>query len=101
VQQRTAAQRSLKSCLSMELWQQHWTPARRKTFLAAAESDSQLAAIRHCTHTGRPFGSDEFVAMLREEEHSPPAHRWLAPQKGGRRSRSVDSGTQSTIDFDS
>jgi putative transposase len=81
--------------LSMELWQQQWTAERWKLFLGEGESDAQLTALRQCTHTGRPFGSEEFIASLEKA-----TQRRLAPQKGGRRSKRVDNGPQSAIDFD-
>jgi hypothetical protein len=35
-----------------------------RQYLAAGEMESKLAAIRQCTHTGRPLGSTEFVQAL-------------------------------------
>jgi putative transposase len=65
--------------LEMEVWKQEWSPARWREFLNAGETESELAAIRECTHTGRPLGSEEFVKSLEQR-----TRRQLAPRKGGR-----------------
>jgi hypothetical protein len=52
--------------LSMELWQNHWTHASCREYLAAGERETELASIRQCTHTGRPLGTEEFVHALEE-----------------------------------
>jgi putative transposase len=54
----------------MAEWRQH---------LAAGESASDVATVRQYTHTGRPLGSEKFVADL---EHS--IMRALVPRKAGR-----------------
>src|SRR5277367_2262205 len=66
------------SCLTLEVWQSHWTVSTWHDYLGEMKSD--LAAIRQCTHTGRPLGTGEFVRGLDKI-----AHRRLAPQKRGRR----------------
>jgi len=68
--------------LDLHLWQQRWTAARWAEFLAAAESDEQLMALRRFTHTGRPLGSATFVAAL-ERLDDAPAHpaQTRSPQK--------------------
>jgi hypothetical protein len=48
------------------------------SYLTAGEKQSELAAIRHCTYTGRPLGTTEFIRQL---EHN--TQRRLAAQKGG------------------
>ena len=65
--------------LQMERWRKRWTAAEWRQFLAAKEAPSEIATLRHCTHTGRPLGSPEFVAALEER-----LLRALAPRKGGR-----------------
>jgi putative transposase len=65
--------------LDMQPWQKRWTVSEWAKYLQAGESDVDLNALRHCTHTGRPLGSAEFVTQL---EHT--ILRPLAPQKGGR-----------------
>jgi putative transposase len=64
--------------LEIEPWQHHWSENTWRTYLAAGEKQSDLAAIRHCTYTGRPLGTTEFIRQL---EHS--TQRRLAAQKGG------------------
>ena len=66
--------------LDLHWWQQHWTTAAWVEFLAAAESEPQLMALRQSTHTGRPLGSTTFVAELERS-----TMRRLAPRKRGRR----------------
>jgi hypothetical protein len=60
----------------MELWQNHWTNASWREYLAAGETEIELASIRQCTHTGRPLGTPEFVHALEES-----MERRLVPQK--------------------
>jgi putative transposase len=65
--------------LEMERWRKRWTTAEWREHLAAGESPIDLTGLRQYTHTGRPFGSAEFVAAL---EHS--TSRLLLPRKAGR-----------------
>jgi putative transposase len=65
--------------LDMVLWRRRWTAAEWREYLAARESATENSALRHCTHTGRPLGSGEFVAQLEQATLRP-----LAPRKGGR-----------------
>jgi len=63
------------------------TPIRATSvrgFLAAGETESERAALRRCTRTGRPLGSEEFLQALEAK-----THRRLAPQKGGRPRKQV------------
>ena len=71
--------------LEMDRWRQRWTAAEWCQFLADAESADDVAALRHCTHTGRPLGSAEFVAALEQS-----TARALAPRKGGRPKKPAD-----------
>jgi putative transposase len=64
--------------LGMRLWQDHWTESSWRTYLAVGEDQSELAAIRHCTYSGRPLGTAEFVRQL---EHK--TQRRLTALKGG------------------
>jgi len=66
-------------CLAMESWQARWSACTWRTFLATGETESELATIRQCTHTGRPLGTREFIGSLERE-----MHRSLAAQKRGR-----------------
>lgn len=61
----------------------------------AGETESALAAIRQCTHTGRPLGTTEFVKRLEET-----TRRQLAPGKGGRPAKPATDPNQEALDFD-
>jgi putative transposase len=65
--------------LAMELWNGRWDATSWTGFLAAGQSESEKKAMRDCTHTGRPLGTDEFIHELEVA-----AKRPLAPRKGGR-----------------
>ena len=65
--------------LEMERWRRRWTEAEWREFLGDTESADEVRELRHCTHTGRPLGSPEFVAELEAAMARP-----LAPRKGGR-----------------
>jgi putative transposase len=65
--------------LEIERWRKRWTVAEWREFLAQAEPDAEIKALRRCTYTGRPLGSAEFMAAL---EHR--MLRRLVPRKGGR-----------------
>jgi hypothetical protein len=47
--------RVFRDALAMELWEARWTGCSWRTFLATREIESELTAIRQCTHTGRPL----------------------------------------------
>jgi putative transposase len=49
------------NCLTREPWQSRWTASSWRDYLAEGETESKLAAIRQCTHTGRPLGTPEFI----------------------------------------
>jgi putative transposase len=70
---------SVPSLLTDILWQARWTVTTWREYLAASEAESELTAIRRCTHTGRPLGDAEFVSALEKI-----TGRRLAPQKKGR-----------------
>ena len=65
-----------EAVLDMERWRKRWTVAEWAEHLAAGESASEAARVRQYTHTGRPLGSEQFVADL---EHS--TLRTLTPRK--------------------
>jgi putative transposase len=65
--------------LDMKRWSQQWKVESWQKFLATGESETDRAALRRCTRTGRPLGSEEFIRSLEQT-----THRHLAPQKGGR-----------------
>jgi putative transposase len=70
--------------LDMEIWSKRWSAKNWQTYLASSEPDDQLAAIRQCTHTGRPLGTPHFVHSLEVA-----TLRRLAPEKGGRPRNSI------------
>jgi hypothetical protein len=65
--------------LQLERWRSHWSPSEWRRYLTESEAAGDLAAIRRCTHTGRPLGSPEFVDSLERELQRP-----LKPRKRGR-----------------
>lgn len=65
--------------LEMERWRQRWTVSQWCSYLAVADSPTELALLRRFTHTGRPLGTAEFVAGLEAAILRP-----LAAKKGGR-----------------
>ena len=50
--------------LDMERWAKRWSIQDWREYLLGSESDIEIAAIRECTHTGRPLGSEDFVHFL-------------------------------------
>ncbi len=82
------------ACLDLERWGRQWSAASWRKFLAAEETESELDALRQCTHTGRPLGSAEFIAALEQT-----TERRLAPQKGGRPRKPVADDRQDAFAF--
>ena len=81
--------------LEMHGWSQRWTPKEWSNYLSAGISPAQVAALRQCTHTGRPLGTPEFVTALEKSTLRP-----LAPRKAGRRSNQpVSDPAQHTLAF--
>jgi hypothetical protein len=68
--------------------------AKWSEYLAARESQTDLSALRQCTHTGRPLGTTEFVARL-----EPTTARPLAPRKGGRPKKPAADSRQDDFAF--
>ena len=83
------------ACLTLNLWREHWTLGRWRDFLGEGQTESQLAAIRQSTHTGRPLGSPEFIEVLERT-----TSRRLSPQKGGRPAKSIVDQRQAALDFE-
>jgi putative transposase len=81
--------------LTMKEWQERWEGSSWREYLAAGETESERMAVRQCTHTGRPLGSEEFVHELEEA-----ANRPLAPRKGGRPSRLAKEERQCELVFE-
>ncbi len=75
--------------LEMERWSHRWSVREWACFLAEAECVEELAALRCFTHTGRPFGTAEFVAELEAAMLRP-----LAPRKRGRRKETSSDSRQ-------
>jgi hypothetical protein len=73
---------------------ERWMVAEWRQHLAAGESPSRLATLRQYTHTGRPLGSEKFVADL---EHS--TLRALTPRKAGRPKNHVLDAQQDNFTF--
>jgi putative transposase len=65
--------------LDLNHWQKRWTVAEWTEYLAARETEDDVAMLRQYTHTGRPLGSKEFVADLERS-----TLRALAPRTAGR-----------------
>jgi putative transposase len=78
--------------LEMERWDRRWTAAEWRTLLGATNATEDVGALRLSTHTGRPFGSAEFVASLEELTMRP-----LAPRKGGRPKRPKSDHGQGSL----
>ncbi len=70
--------------LEMERWRKRWTAREWREFIDDAASAAEVIALRRSTHTGRPLGSQDFVAALEELTSRP-----LAPRKGGRPKKAV------------
>src|SRR5262249_25389577 len=47
-------------------WRKRWTSEAWRQYLLCPEAHADLRAIRSCTHTGRPLGSQAFVRKLEE-----------------------------------
>ena len=82
------------ACLDMRTWRRYWSVTSWRTFLSAGESESNLAALRQCTHTGRPLGTEEFIKTLEQS-----TLRRLAPQKGGRPAKPAEDERQEALKF--
>jgi hypothetical protein len=78
--------------LTMQEWQGRWDGSSWREFLAAGEAESERMAVRQCTHTGRPLGTEEFVHELKETTKRP-----LAPRKGGRHAKLVEGEQQGEL----
>ena len=82
-------------CLEMEMWRRHWSVSSWQKFLGVGEAESDLAALRQCTHTGRPLGTPEFIQALEQN-----MQRQLAPRKGGRRAKPLPDRKQQSLGFE-
>ncbi|MDR3675716.1 MAG: transposase [Acidobacteriota bacterium] len=82
------------ACLDMSTWRRAWSEISWRQFLEQGEAESELRAIRQCTHSGRPLGSAEFTEALEQR-----THRRLTPGKGGRPRTARSPGPQDTRSF--
>ncbi|MGP8246344.1 MAG: transposase [Bryobacteraceae bacterium] len=85
---------SADASLDMRLWRESWTPATWREYLGTAGAAWDDDAIRRNTHTGRPLGAEHFVAALERD-----LQRRLAPEKGGRRTKSAADVGQLSFGF--
>lgn len=83
-----------EAALEMERWRKRWAVAEWSDYLATGESAGDVTTLRQYTHTGRPLGSEEFVADL---EHS--TLRALVPRKAGRPKQRVQDARQDSLTF--
>lgn len=80
--------------LEMSPWNRRWSKESWKEYLATGETQAEIAAIRHCTHTGRPLGAESFVRSLEDT-----TQRRLSLQKGGRPKTAAEDRRQATLGF--
>jgi putative transposase len=80
--------------LTMLPWQDHWSEEAWREYLTAGEKESELAAIRRCTYTGRPLGTAEFIGALEKT-----MLRRLRLLKGGRPGKPTTDSRQSELTF--
>ncbi len=78
--------------LNTELWNKRWSTEDWRDYFAAGETEAEIAAIRGCTHTGRPLGSPAFVHSLEQI-----TLRRLIPQKGGRPAKTAHHPAQQLL----
>ena len=78
----------------MHLWRGRWSAVGWRAYLDAGVTESQLAAIRRSTYSGRPLGSQEFTRVLEKE-----TKRRLTPQKRGPTKKANSSENQETFSF--
>jgi putative transposase len=80
--------------LEMDRWSKRWTATEWQQFLAEGTTESEVSALRQCTHTRRPLGREEFVEQLEKA-----MLRRLAPQKGGRPKKPTRDARQMDVSF--
>jgi putative transposase len=86
---------ALDSCLEMEMWNKRWSTQTWREYLATGGTEPEVAAIRQCTHSGRPLGTPEFVHALEQT-----TLRRLVPQKGGRPGHATNHQAQAILAFE-
>ena len=80
--------------LEMERWRKRWAAAEWAAFLGMAETPTEISEIRRSTYTGRPLGTEEFVAALEESTQRP-----LAARKAGRPKKPAGDSAQAGRTF--
>ncbi|HEV2224206.1 MAG TPA: transposase [Candidatus Acidoferrales bacterium] len=80
--------------LELSAWNRRWSRESWKEYLATGEAQWEIAAIRQCTHSGRPLGAESFIRSLEEA-----TQRHLRPQTGGRPKTVAEDRRQATLDF--
>jgi len=83
--------------LELAPWQERWDSESWLRYLREKDAEEEVAALRECTHTGRPFGAPEFVKAMEAA-----TQRCLTLQRRGRRKKKTEAtdGEQSTLAFD-
>lgn len=76
----TGARADRTGMLDLTAWRERWTAAEWAEALESEQADAE--AVRRATYTGRPLGSEAFVADLELR-----LRRRLQRQKGGRPKR--------------
>ncbi len=87
----TAADNGL---LDLAPWRELWQSEDWRDYQTGTDTSEAEAAIRSCTHSGRPLGGPEFVKKLEAE-----LGRRLAPSKGGRPAKQPSDARQAVIAF--
>ena len=77
------------------MWNKRWSTETWREYLAAGETEREIAAIPQSTHTGRPLGTPEFVRTLEQT-----TLRRLVPEKGGRPGHAADHRAQAMRAFE-
>jgi putative transposase len=80
--------------MTMQPWRNRWPADTWRDYLNAGETESNLIAIRHNTHTGRPLGSAEFTRALEKE-----TKRRLAFQRRGPKKKTARGQSQQSFSF--
>ena len=80
--------------LELTAWNRRWSKESWKEYLVTGETQEEIAAIRQCTHAGRPLGAESFVRCLEDA-----TRRRLLPHKGGRPKGLAGDGRQATLGF--
>jgi putative transposase len=83
------------AALETAAWAKRWSAASWREYLERGETEAEIAAIRKCTHTGRPLGTADFLHDLEQA-----TLRCLAPQKGGRVSEVAPNKEQKVLAFE-